>query len=223
MAGLKLITPAVLEPIDLAFAKSFLRIDADDESQDDYILHLIGVTRENAEIETNRGIITQTFREYFDSFPGFRLPLDREFYSGYGMRLTRSSSFHRHDRLELSRSTVQSITSINYLDVTGSPQVVDPAVYFVSVSTDPSTPASIYRTPRQCWPISSCEVNSVWVEYVVGYSDNGSKVPKTLMQAMLFGLSHWYENRDLLQDAKQAEIPLAMTNLLKKHRVYYQP
>lgn len=55
------------EPLSLAEAKNFLRVDVDDD--DDLIAALIASARLHVEAETRRALITQTWRLVRDEWP----------------------------------------------------------------------------------------------------------------------------------------------------------
>ena len=212
-------TPPDGEPISLDLVKQALRIDAGDTSQDDYLNHLITTARESAETFTSRGYVTQTITEYYDHFPGAHFPLDAIFAAGvapgFPYYAGRNRLHHHHNYLELSRSPLKTLTSIQYKDTDGATQTLDPAIY---VLNDKQDPAQISLVPGKWWPRTLCEVNSVWALYDVGYSDDGTKVPSVVIQAMLMMIGDWDANR--LPVKVESE---AVTNLLLRNKVYYQP
>jgi uncharacterized phiE125 gp8 family phage protein len=63
-----LLTGPAAEPISLARAKEFLRVEHD--ADDDLIQSLIGAARGFIEADTRRALITQTWRLTFDCWPG---------------------------------------------------------------------------------------------------------------------------------------------------------
>lgn len=62
-----LLTPPAIEPLSLAEAKSFLRIEHDDD--DDLVSALIAGSRIHIEAQTRRALITQTWRLVRDCWP----------------------------------------------------------------------------------------------------------------------------------------------------------
>ena len=62
-----LLTPPAIEPLSLAAAKAFLRIEHDDD--DDVISALITGSRIHIEAQTRRALITQTWRLVRDCWP----------------------------------------------------------------------------------------------------------------------------------------------------------
>ncbi len=156
------------EPLTLAFVKQVLRVDAGDGSQDDYLNHLIVTAREAAESRTTRGYLRQTFREYYDYFPGTHFPLP-VFADGleYAIFARRGHHRHRHHHyFELSRSPLQFISQIQYKDPDGVVQTLDPTQYVVN---DKEDPAQVDKAPGICWPRPLCERNCIWIDYTVGY------------------------------------------------------
>ena len=92
----KVSTAPSSEPITLAEAKLYLRVDT--TADDALITALITAARETVERYTSRALVTQTITQVLDCFPGF------------GFRL----AVH----------PVQSITSITYKDSNGSDQTL---------------------------------------------------------------------------------------------------
>ncbi|HZL30407.1 MAG TPA: head-tail connector protein [Pseudolabrys sp.] len=73
MSSLLLIAPAV-EPLSLAEAKAFLRVEHDDDN--DVILSLISASRIHIEAQTRRALISQSWRIALDAWPADgRLPV----------------------------------------------------------------------------------------------------------------------------------------------------
>ena len=63
-----LLTPPAVEPVTLADAKAYLRVDNDDD--DAVISALIAGARAHIEAQTRRALITQTWRLVRDAWPG---------------------------------------------------------------------------------------------------------------------------------------------------------
>lgn len=62
-----LLTPPAAEPVTIADAKGFLRVEHDDD--DDTIAALIAAARSHVEAQTRRALITQTWRLVRDAWP----------------------------------------------------------------------------------------------------------------------------------------------------------
>jgi uncharacterized phiE125 gp8 family phage protein len=108
--ALKLITAPTVEPVTVEEAKTFLRVDGNDE--DLLITGLIASVRAEAEKITRRALLTQTWELVLDSFPSYEIvvPLPR----------------------------LQSVTSIKYIDLNGVEQTLDPATYQVDTDNEPA-------------------------------------------------------------------------------------
>jgi len=164
--------PPAAEPVSLAMAKLQLRVDAGDTSQDAYLSLLISAAREVAETQTARCYLFQSYTEYYDCFPGHDLPRILLFgyaQMGYG-NYRRKHRLHR-EHFELSRSSLRKLVQIQYTDLTGATQTLDPGQYVVNNRQDP---AEIVRAPELLggvpWPHALREPNSVWIDYTVGAS-----------------------------------------------------
>jgi len=170
MAGLDITQHATSEPISLAWAKRQCQIESSFTEDDDYIGGLIRAARETAELHTNRSYLTRGFREYYDGFPEQRLPIPYNVI--YDIPFPHHFESRAHNRFELSRSPLQFVVQIQYLDHNGATQTLDPSVYYVAPWKEP---AKIARTPPvagnpvPCWPHPLHRADSVWVDYFAGY------------------------------------------------------
>lgn len=106
--GLAVVTPPTTEPVTVAEAKAFLRLDGGDD--DGLIGGLIVAARRWCEDYTGRTFVTTVFDWSFDCFGG---PV-----------------------LYMPRPTVQSVASITYLDKAGVTQTLAPTVYRVDTASE---------------------------------------------------------------------------------------
>ena len=93
-----LLTPPALEPVSLADAKHFLRVEHDDD--DDVISALIAAARVHVEVKTRRALIDQTWRLTRDVWPASR-------------------------RLPIVPVPLQEVTAIRVFDADGVPHALD--------------------------------------------------------------------------------------------------
>jgi uncharacterized phiE125 gp8 family phage protein len=154
------------EPINLDEAKDHIRLDGDDD--DAYLMALVVAAREMTELRTRRSLITQTWELSLDRFPDA-------------------------NEIWIPKPPLQSITSIQYEDETGTTQTFSPASYYVDTV---STFGRVALEPGQSWPGTEARANAVTVTFVAGYGDDAHDLPQSLRQALLFVLAHWYENRE---------------------------
>ena len=119
--GLKVITPATVEPVSVALAKLHARVEIDDD--DALIESYITAARERAEHETERALAPATFCLYLDEFPpvGIKIP----------------------------RPPVNAIQSVQYVDGAGDLQTIDSADYSLDDAQEPAwvLPAYGYTWP----------------------------------------------------------------------------
>jgi uncharacterized phiE125 gp8 family phage protein len=126
---------------------------------------------------------------------------------------------HRHERFELSRSPLATLTQIQYKDAAGVTQTVDPVTYLLN---DTEEPARIVLAPDKCWPVPQCAENAVWIDYDAGYGDDDTTVPQMAKNVICQLINHFNENRDAVQGGQMAQLPYTLDNLLNLIRVYYQ-
>ena len=165
--SIKIITPAVAEPLSLSDVKTFLRVDS--SAEDTLISAMITASRQLCEQYMRRILITTTIEEYFDYFPPYK--------------------FGQSDIIYLSAGPVQSITSVKYLDGVGTEITVNASKYRTDIISEP---ARIISTDG--WFDTEDTINVVTVRSVVGYSA-ASDVPGPIKQAMLLIIADMYEKR----------------------------
>lgn len=172
--NLVLVTAPTEEPITLPEAKAFLRVESGDTEQDGVIAAFISGARRYVEHQTNRKLITQTWKLLLDEFP---CRTGRDPYAS----------------IDLPHPPLQSVTSIEYMDVEGNPQTLATSVYLVDTGT---LPGRVRLKRNQEWPATpSYEPNAVAVTFRAGYGGPES-VEDDLRQAMWLILGDSYENRE---------------------------
>jgi uncharacterized phiE125 gp8 family phage protein len=169
MGKVRVVTGPTYEPVTLAEAKLWCRIDDDDTEQDAMVLLLIQAMREYAEQLTGRSFASQTLELSLDSFP---------------------------DVIQLPHSPVSSVTSITYIDgdgatrtLSGSPSAFQEDLY--------SEPARLVPLEGQSWPTTSDVLNAVRVRYVTGYT-NVTAIPNQLRLWIQTRISTLFEHREQL-------------------------
>lgn len=178
---LQQLTPPSSEPVTLDEAKAWLRVDT---AYDDLlILGLITAARMYAEEKTHRSLIQQTWKLVLDSFPGPSL---------MGVPYGQTFSVPGHAIL-LERPPVTAVTSINYLDMGGTPQVMPSTDYAVDLSSEPARITPVFG---KIWPINLPQIGSVSVTYQTGYGASGDAVPAGIKTWMQLRMGALYENRE---------------------------
>ena len=152
---LQILQEPAAEPLSLFDAKLHLRVDIPDD--DALISALISSVRQYAETITRRAFIQQTWRYVIDSFPGPTLT---------GVPWGKTFTLPQH-AIEIEKSRVQQVTAINYLDMSGNPQVMPAAQYVVDYSSEPCRITPVFG---QIWPIPLPQIGACNVQFVAGYA-----------------------------------------------------
>lgn len=218
MLALQRITPPLVEPIQLIDAKAHLRVDISDD--DDLIAALITAARDWCENYTGRSLITQEWLLQLDGFPGVYQP-----YSLTGILRQPPYSFigvspqNPYISIDLPRPLLQSVKSIKYYDQNNTLQTLDPATYYIDAVSEPGR---IAPAPGQYWPATVFRMGAIQIDYLAGYSDDSSKIPVQLIQAMKLVIGHLYENREdvVLGAGGALEVPKAAEYLAGMYRMF---
>lgn len=190
---LKLITAPSVEPVSLAEARLWCRIDSDNTDDDDDLEMLIESARVRAEHETGRSFLSTTWEQVFDEFPAAEL--------------------------ELAAQPVSSVVSVTYINTAGDSTVLASAAY---VLDDVSSPAFILPADGYEWPDSYDTINAVRVQFVQGWSSATNPLTAPLRQWMRMHIEAGYRLRSSLSiGAKVTEVPNRYVDgLLDCYRVY---
>lgn len=189
----KITTPPAVEPVTLAEAKAYLRLDH--TTEDGLVTALIVAARQQVEVFTRQALVTQTVLEYFDAFPRWE-PFD-------------------FDSLYLSVNPVQSVEAFTYIDQNGIEQELQTTDYELDSASHPARLNSSYDA--KAWPGALLVPNAVRVEYVAGYG-LAAAVPKGIISALFLLLGHMHTNRDA-KGHNSPELPQAVKALLYPYRV----
>jgi len=182
-----LITKAAIEPVTLQQAKDHLNVDFSD---DDSIIELIIQTaREAVENKTGRKLITTTMGHQRDCFSSV---------------------------MELPH-TVQSVSTITYVDTDGVNQTLAATEYDVDINR---TPGRITLAYGKTYPATRDKVNAVTIEYITGFGDTAQSVPSALQHAMLLLIGHYYENREATAPININTVPMTVEFLINPYRIY---
>lgn len=160
-----LVTAPAAEPLTIDEVKLNSRIDH--STEDAIITHLINASRSYVEKITNRWLVTQTWKLFFDSFPMDSL-------------------------LILPKAPVQSITHVKYYDTAGSMTTWASTNYILDGDGHPPRLSLAYSAT---WPAETLQpINGVEIQMVGGYG-NAAAVPSAFKHAMFLLCEHWYQNR----------------------------
>lgn len=185
--GLKRTVDATVEPVSLAEARAYLRVDS--TSEDALITRLIKVARQRCEEWEWRSYLSQTWELKCDAFP------------------TGGDPFY------LPRPPLIAVTSIAYVDTAGAGQTTSASVYAVDTHSVPGRVALAYG---QTWPTAREQVNAVTVTYTAGYGTAPTTAPDATKQLILLLVSYYFENRDLIITGTIVqELPIGIQALLR--------
>ena len=147
------ITPPTGLALSLAEAQLAARVDVDEQgksSLDADIEAAIRTYTSEAEGETNRAIMEQTWGIMLDRFPAV---------------------------IELTRSPLLEVVHVKYRDTDGELQTLDPQDCFVAKL---GQPARLMPAPGLSWPATAVRADAVEIEIRCGYGADDTAVPDSI-------------------------------------------
>lgn len=183
MYGLTLTSAAAEEPVTTAEAKSWLRVDH--SSDDTLVAALVAAARGLCERITGRAFVTQTWRLTLDQFPFG--------WAGWGFlgQGTPPAEFPGRGAIRVPKAPLQSVSSIQYYDLSDTLQTLASTTYDVDAAHDPGR---ITLAFGQVWPVTRPKPGAVRITFVAGYGA-ASAVPQEIKHAVMLTVARWYENR----------------------------
>ena len=163
--SVKNVTQPAVEPVTLALAKSFCRIDPSSTESDAVMTMLIASARRKVEKHCNRKLITQTLEVAYDGyFQDLKSPIDEQNTPDWGYLQViygwNGSYF------EIPRPPIQKVNSINFACVDGTTQSIDLNNMQVDLRSEPGR---IGVKIGQIFPININALSSVVIQYVAGW------------------------------------------------------
>lgn len=166
--------PAAEYPVSVDQAKTQARIELTETADDTFITNLIAVATEYCERYVRRDIINKTYIGYLDFFP----------------------RCHPRQGIELERSKLQSITSIQYYNIDGILTTINPNDYYTTFSNDFS---SLYLKSTASWPTDIQDrKQAILITFVAGYAATRLTLPANtalLLQGILQHITAMYQSR----------------------------
>jgi len=200
---LRLVTDATSEPVTLAEAKAFCRVDISDD--DTLITSLIKSARRRVEKDTGLALLTQSWVAVYDRWPDQVAPgISGPWWDG--VRDGPLSSLSSQGVIEIPKRPFQAVTSIKVRDAYGTFTTADPSIYFTEVS---DLRGRVIRVLGQVWPIVVLAPSSaIEVAFAAGFdAAPNTGVPDDLMHAVKIVVKHWYDNREMVMDGKTSPVP----------------
>lgn len=207
------------EPVALADAKNYLRLDSGYTADDTLITNLIQAAREHAEKITGRALAQRTFRMVLDSAPYYTDAIQSQLAyppSYYSLPLYSSTLWNYSQMIKLPFPPVMSVQQMRYIDSDGNPQTLEQDVDFVLDRI--SEPARIFPMIGQYWPPNLYVANALEIDFTAGFTNSVSSgpdthdiaaeppnqqpdsiivpaLPATIYRAILMLVNFWYDNR----------------------------
>lgn len=184
--SLRQVTPPAAEPVSLAEAKAWLRLDTDDD--DPTVAFLLGAARDAVANRVRRALIRATWDLTLDGFPDcWRRPL-----IDGRMPETPAGWFPGETAIVVPLPPLASVTSISYTAADGSSTTLGPSAYKVT-GADPGRITPAYG---RSWPTARAEAGSVVVRFVAGYGTTAADVPPAIGLAIRVLVALYYEKRE---------------------------
>jgi len=192
--ALKLTAEPAVEPITLAEARLFLRLEDEAGPEDALLSGLIAAARRQAEIITRRQLITASWELRLDRFP---------------------------EIIYLPLPPLQSVTTFKYLDAAGVEKSLTENTHFlVDIYSEPARITPAYG---EVWPPIYPVMNAVRLVFKAGYGAAGSTVPESIRNWIKAMVATLYEHReiDIVANVTQALTHLQfLDGLLDDYRVW---
>ncbi len=185
-----LLTAPAIEPLSLAEAKAFLRVETGDD--DDVIAALIAGARIHVEAQTRRALITQSWRLSVDAWPD-------------------------DGRLIVLPAPLQTLTAARVYDFDNAAQTHDTAAFVLDKGASALIFAPNFAT--WALPAPGRMSAGIELDVTVGYGDAAVDAPEPLRQAIRLLVAHWYENRGLLTADTATVLPQTVAALITPYRM----
>lgn len=209
MARLQRITAPVGQPLTWnGELDTHLRVDSEEEKG--RVLNLVlPAATSMVEDQTNRALITQTWRLDLDGFPG-------QVCSPY------FKEENGHEFIAIPKPPCREISSIAYVATDGTTVTWDDESYVADLPVgqgddednlvyDPKCSyARIYLAYGERWPVARNSPNSVSITFECGYGATGARTPPALKQAILLTIAEAFERREHGNELEITTVPLNM-------------
>ena len=203
--GLEVTAAPAIEPVTTDEAIAHLR-EEEDLVQTDIVEALITAARTWVEEYLQRSLLNTTFTLYLDNWGESDLSIPAELVGG-GIFTT----------LFLPRPKVSAVSAIRYIDDAGTQQTLATSKYRTDLK---SLTARVSPAYGEVWPSHRAVSNAIEVDFVAGYGAEVTDVPQPIKTAILFLVSHWYDNRSPVELGSSAgEVPMTVKFLLGPFRV----
>lgn len=186
-----LIAPPAAEPVTLAEARAWLRVDTNDE--DAAIASLISAARMLVESATRRALVTQGWRVMLDAWPAGGGE------GGWSILTTRPSA--TPSEIVIPLAPVQSVSAVRVYDAAGQPQTLALATYRLVGAPERARLVFLAQPPHP-----GAAAGGIEIDLVAGYGDPPD-TPAALRHAILALVSWWFDNRGDVASTDAGSLP----------------
>lgn len=168
----------VIEPVSLAQAKGYMRIDPGLVADDVLITGLIQAAREHAELISGRAIAQRTFRMVLDSMPYYTDTIQSQLAyppSYYSLPLYSSTLWNYSQMIKMPYPPCISVQGMRYIGTDGNAQTLNQGTDFILDRI--SEPARIFPPPGRYWPPNLYVANSCEIDFTAGYDPDPAAAP----------------------------------------------
>ena len=184
--SLKQIEPPTAMAVSSADAKSWIRVDTDDDNS--LINELIDAGIHYIENATNRQLVTATWRLKLATFP------------------------NNGGDLIMTVSPLQSVTSVTYVNTSDEVTTWDAANYVVDTDSNVGRLRPAYNIDYPS-DVRGYDQDVV-VTFIAGYGDAATDVPCAASTAIKLLVGNWYENRESNAPISLQPVPMALQALI---------
>jgi uncharacterized phiE125 gp8 family phage protein len=181
----RVVTPPTSEPVTIAEAKAQLSIGASDDSHDAELASLIAAAREEWERDTSIALITRTLEHRLPKFL---------------------------DVVDLSVRPVIAVSSVKYIDTTGTEQTVSSSDYYLDGDQVRFLNTFVAPTTQE-------RSEAVKITYTAGYGSDSRACPELDRMAIKLSLANRFEDRDMIAASGERRAYEAL--VAKKMRASY--
>lgn len=226
-AGLKLITAPSIEPITIAQAEAYLRLDTDlGGPVDTDIALMITSARRICESTLRRGLLTQTWQLSLKNWPG------RDYQNWPSSVNSGFDAYYRYDHIRLPfAAQLQSVVSVQYTDTSGTVFTMPPGNIAGGYNVDKNfEPGRIVLPFSQIWPTNILLPGApIQITYACGSPDVTTLAATfegyaNTILAMWRLIGYYYENKippdEMRRSSIAAGVQFVVNELLTEYRIF---
>ena len=203
---LRLITAPSTEPVTLAEAKAYAKVD--DTSEDTLITNWIAAARELVEQATGRKLMSQVWALVMDQWPQQAKEIWWD-----GVREGALSAFYGYSPFIVLPLAPVSAAVIKVLTEAGTSTDFT-STYLVQDEIEPR----LVLNRGVAAPIAVRDVGGIEIHMTCGYA-SAAAVPQALKQAVMGLVSHWIENREAAMETDLKQVPMHVARIMQNYRV----